>query len=177
MFNTVDPNRSLAEQQAIFGSANAPRPTFMERLKGKLRRNPKVYDPQTAIGEKSGPLGDTILSALYADIPSLAEDYPIRSKSSGKPDKDNKFIVISLVPEDANAVQIELFNPDLATARLKLLELTSKIEKGHTPQIAQEALILTSDRLIVHHRTIPDMTCAVCRVMPARRTHMSLPRG
>jgi len=168
MFSHPDPNRDLATQQAIFGSRTAPKPTlrerFLTRILGKKSTRPRKES------EITGPAAEVIRNALYSDIPEAAPDYPILSNPATNNDLPKQFIVISLVDDDPDAVQIELFMDDVRDARHQLLQITTKIERGKTSQVAQEGLRLQSDRLIVHKPSLPERQCAVCRLKPSKRS-------
>lgn len=167
MFRRSDPNRELALQQNIFGSRNAPEPTLKERIFARLRGK-KVKKPEP-VPVSTEPAGDKIRNALFSDLPDIAEDLPILSNPKKGDKLPERFIVISLVEDDPDAVQIELFMPDIIEARHKLLEITSRFERGQTPQVEAEGLVLKSDRMVIHRPTLPGVECATCRVMPGKR--------
>jgi hypothetical protein len=167
MFSSQDPNRTLAAQQSVFGTRDAPKPTIIEWLISCMRSNkPKRVEPPKEVKD---PAGDVIRNALFSDLPEVAPDFPILSNPKSDEGLPEQFIVVSLVEDDPDAVQIELFMDDIAEARHKLFEITSKFERGLTPQISEEGLVLKSDRMIVCHPTLPGYTCATCRVMPGKK--------
>jgi hypothetical protein len=168
MFKHSDPNADLAVQQAIFGSRAAPAPSLKERL---LTR---VFGKKSAINaidvEKSGPMGEVIRNALFSDIPELAPNFPILSNPKEDQKLPEKFVIISLIDDAPDSVQIELIAPDIIEARYELLQITTKLEKGKTTQVALEDLCLKSDRMVVHYPTLPNIQAAICRVMIGCKT-------
>lgn len=168
MFRRSDPNRDLALQQSIFGSRVAAPPTFKERLLSRLPGIKPRKQIQPA-QEATEPVGELIRNALFSDLPLIAADFPILSNPKKGDKLPKQFIVLSLVEDDPNAVQIELFMADMIEARHKLLEITSRFERGQTPQVAAEGLVLKSDRMVIHRPTLPGVDCATCRVMPGKK--------
>jgi hypothetical protein len=167
MFRRSDPNRDLALQQNIFGTRNAPPPTLGDRLRAIFTGHKAKKAPAPV--ESTEPLGDVIRNALFSDLPDVAPDFPILSNPKKGDKLPEQFVVLSLVEDDLNAVQIELFMDDVIEARHKLLEITSRFERGQTPQVEMEGLCLKSDRMVIHRPSLPGRACATCRVIPGKK--------
>lgn len=167
MFSSKNPNRDLAYQQSVFGTRMAPEPTLMERLKSRFARKPAP--PPQKEEDLVGPAGEIIRNALFTDLTELEPDLAVIANPTPEMKLPKEFVVISLVEQDPDAVQVELFMENLSDARFKLLQITSRIERGQAPQASMEGLFLKSDRVIVHHPTLPGRDCAVCRIKPGKK--------
>lgn len=172
MFNPSDRSSNLAVQRAIFGSLTAPAPSLKERL--LMRFFGKKRNINTPVVKNSVPMGEVIRNALFSDIPELSPNLPILSNPTEVQKLPEKFMVISLIDDAPDSVQIELIAPDIIEARYELLQITTKLERGKTTQVALEGLCLKSDRMVVHYPTLPNIQAAICRVMIGRKTALSL---
>ena len=167
MFLRKDPNHTLLMQQAIFGSRDIPAPTLKEKILGLFKMHRKT-EPEV-VPDTGEPAGNIIHNALLSDLPLLSGDIPIVSNPMKVANLPDKFLVVTTCDIDPNSVQIELFMPDIAEARFKLLDITTKLERGATPQITATGLQLTSDRLVVRNPSIPETEAAVCWIKPRRK--------